>query len=149
MGAIQIVELSIPERTEIAPLGLVDCVLTFRNVHNWIKGEYEQTMFDVFYSALKSGGILDVVEHRAEPGASIEDMKQSGYVTEDYVIKLAENSGFTFIENSEINANPKDTKNHPAGVWTLPPTLRLKEDRRKHYMAIGESDRMTLRFSKP
>ena len=149
LGAIQIVELSIPERTEIAPLGLVDCVLTFRNVHNWIKGEYEQTMFDVFYSALKSGGILGVVEHRAEPGASIEDMKQSGYVTEDYVIKLAENSGFTFIENSEINANPKDTKNHPAGVWTLPPTLRLKEDRRKHYMAIGESDRMTLRFSKP
>lgn len=149
LGNFKIVELSIPERTEIAPIGLADRVLTFRNVHNWVKGEYEQAMFDAFYSALKPGGLLGVVEHRAEPGTSIEEMKLSGYVTEDYVIKLAEKSGFAFIGKSEINANPKDTKDYPQGVWTLPPTLRLKDVRRDHYLEIGESDRMTLKFSKP
>lgn len=149
LGNFNIVELSIPERTEIAPVGLADRVLTFRNVHNWVKGDYEQEMFDAFFSALKPGGLLGVVEHRAEPSTSIEEMKLSGYVTEDYVIKLAEKSGLTFIGKSEINANSKDTKDHPQGVWTLPPTLRLNDVNRDLYLAIGESDRMTLKFSKP
>ena len=149
LGNIEIVELSIPERTKISPTGLADRLLTFRNVHNRIKGGYEQAMFNVFYSTLKPGGLLGVVEHRAKTGTSIEKMAQSGNVTEDYVIQLAEKSGFTLIGKNEINSNPKDTKDHSQGVWTLPPTLRLKDDNRRHYQSIGESDRMTLKFSKP
>jgi len=150
-------ELSVPERTTIAPPGTADMVLTFRNVHNWLKGDYAEQMFQVMARALKPGGILGVVEHRAKPGTSIEQMKKSGYMTEKEVITLAEKAGFVLEEKSEINANEKDTKDHPAGVWTLPPTLRycknIEETAQqnqcmKKYKAIGESDRMTLRFRK-
>ena len=90
-----------------------------------------------------------MVEHRAPPETSLEEMKQSGYVTEAHVIALAEAAGFKLMEKSEINANPADTADHPAGVWTLPPSLRLGEQDRAKYLAIGESDRMTLKFVKP
>jgi len=93
--------------------------------------------------------VLGVVEHRALEGTDWETMKTSGYMTEQYVVNLAQKAGFVLEATSDINSNPKDTKNHPKGVWTLPPTLRLKEQDRNKYLAIGESDRMTLKFRKP
>ena len=100
------------------------------------------------YKVLKPGGIFGVVEHRANPGTSMEKMKKSGYVTEEHAIKVAEKHGFTLVSKSEINANPKDIKDYPRGVWTLPPSLRLKEKDKDKYIEIGESDRMTLLFKK-
>ena len=141
--------LSVPQDTDIAPAGSVDMVLTFRNVHNWIKGDYAPAMFEVFFEALKPGGILGLVEHRAPEEADIAWMKQSGYVSESYVINLATGAGFELVDRSEINANPKDGKNHPFGVWTLPPALRMGERDIWTWLAIGESDRMTLKFVKP
>jgi predicted methyltransferase len=138
-----------PSKIDIAADGSADAVLTFRNVHNWIKGGYDQQAFDAFFKALKPGGVLGVVEHRALPGSTLQTMIDSGYVNEDYVIALASNAGFRLAARSEINANPKDTKDYPEGVWTLPPTLRLKDQDRQKYLAIGESDRMTLKFVKP
>lgn len=126
----------------------VDAVVTFRNLHNWI-GSSVDSIFENSFTALKSGGVLGVVEHRAPSGTSIESMKKSGYVTENYAIKAAQNAGFVLLGKSEINSNPKDTADHPRGVWTLPPNLRLKDQDREKYLAIGESDRMTLLFRKP
>ena len=131
------------------PDASADLVLTFRNVHNWLRSINEAEAFALFYKALKSGGVLGVVEHRAKANTSWETMKQSGYMTEAYVIALAEKAGFVLDASSEINANPKDSADHPKGVWTLPPTLRMKDKDRAKYLAIGESDRMTLRFKKP
>jgi predicted methyltransferase len=147
-GRVIVTELSIPERTEMAPPGTADMVLTFRNVHNWMKGDYAPAMFDAMFKALKPGGVLGVVEHRATKGTSRDQMIESGYVTEAHVKMLAKKAGFHFVAGSEINANAKDTAHHPAGVWTLPPMLRLGDKDRAKYLAIGESDRMTLRFIK-
>ncbi|HBK93248.1 MAG TPA: hypothetical protein DDZ68_16420 [Parvularcula sp.] len=140
---------------DVAPAGTADVVLTFRNVHNWTSAGQAEANFKAFFRALKPGGVLGVVEHRANEGAP-ED-PASGYVRESTVKALAEGAGFEFVEASEINANPKDTKDHPYGVWTLPPVRRSSQspgqeapnfDRAK-YDAIGESDRMTLKFVKP
>lgn len=142
----------LPPHVDMAPMASVDLVLTFRNVHNWIEPGYEQEMFNAFFAALKPGGVLGVVEHRAKDGASKRDMIRSGYVSEAYVIDLAQKAGFKLAASSEVNANPKDSKDHPRGVWTLPPTLRsgwLGGGDRERYLAIGESDRMTLKFVKP
>ena len=127
----------------------VDAVLTFRNVHSWLRSNSESNAFALFFKALKPGGILGIVQHRAKPGATIKTMKNSGYVTEEYVIELAKNAGFVFEASSEINSNEKDTTNHPKGVWTLPPSLSLGDSDKEFYLSIGESDRMTLRFRKP
>lgn len=142
----QVTTLMPPDATELAPAGSADVVLTFRNVHNWMGAGTADAMFSAFHKALKAGGTLGVVEHRAKPGTSMEDMIKSGYVTEAHVIELAERAGFELAERSEVNANAKDTADHPRGVWTLPPTLALKEADREKYVAIGESDRMTLKF---
>ena len=141
---VKIVDLT----SKLSEPGSVDAVLTFRNLHNWL-GPMMDKVFSNTFTALKSGGIFGVVEHRAKEGTSIEEMKKSGYVTESYAIELAEKHGFKLVSRSEINSNSKDTKNHPEGVWTLPPVLRLKEKDRNKYLAIGESDRMTLLFKKP
>jgi predicted methyltransferase len=146
---VQIVEIGKPDRWNPLPVESVDVVLTFRNVHNWMAGEYEREMFAAFFRMLKPGGTLGVVEHRALPGTDVEIMKKSGYVTEDYVIAIAQEAGFQFAAKSEANANPKDTKDYPGGVWTLPPSLKLGDENRAKYLEIGESDRMTLRFTKP
>jgi predicted methyltransferase len=138
-----------PADTEIAPPGSADMVLTFRNVHNWIMAGSQEEHFDAFFRALKPGGILGVVEHRAPEGSGMDVMETTGYVTQAYTIELAEAAGFEFVESSEINANPRDTADHPSGVWTLPPTLRLGDQDREKYLEIGESDRMTLKFRKP
>lgn len=137
-----------PEHLAIAPAGSADLVLTFRNVHNWSSQRADQAAFQAFFDALKPGGILGVVEHRARPGTSFERMVKTGYMTEAYVIGLAEKAGFKLVEKSEINANPLNTTDHPNGVWTLPPMMRGRLDPEK-YAAIGESDRMTLKFRKP
>jgi predicted methyltransferase len=148
-GKVIVTELHPPQLTEICPPGTADVVLTFRNVHNWMDAGVEQAQFDAFFKALKPGGVLGVVEHRAKPGTGREDMSKSGYVDEAYVKKLAATAGFHLVAESSINDNPKDTKDYPEGVWTLPPTLALGDKDRAKYLAIGESDRMTLRFVKP
>ena len=148
-GKITKTALLAPEFVDIAPKGSVDLVLTVRNVHNWAKAGNASAMFQVFYDVLKPGGVLGVVDHRAPPGTSFENQINSGYMTEEYVIDTAQKAGFKLAGRSEVNANPKDTKDHPKGVWTLPPTLALGDQDRAKYLAIGESDRMTLKFVKP
>jgi predicted methyltransferase len=147
-GKVVVTELQPPQLTEICPPGTADVVLTFRNVHNWLNTGDQQAMFNAFFKALKPGGVLGVVEHRARPGADLKEMRKSGYMDEDYIKKLAVTSGFRFDAESPINNNPKDTRDYPQGVWTLPPTLALGDKDREKYLAIGESDRMTLRFVK-
>lgn len=145
---IIVTELS-RNKTDIAPPGSADMVLTFRNVHNWMRFGYEGAVFEAMYKALKPGGILGVVEHRADPNEIPDPQARSGYVPQNTVIEMAEAAGFRLAEKSEMNANPKDTRKYPEGVWTLPPSLRLKDKDRDKYLAIGESDRMTLKFVKP
>ena len=134
---------------DLAPPGKADMVLTFRNLHNWMKRGVADNAFRAFYKALKPGGILGVVDHRAKTDKPQDPLALDGYVREDYAIALAEKAGFAFVGISEINANPRDTRGHPAGVWTLAPTFRLKDKDRAKYEAIGESDRFTLKFIKP
>ena len=129
--------------------GSVDRVLTFRNIHNWIKDGQIDANLRAFYAALKPGGILGVEEHRATPGTSLQQTIDTGYVTEAYVIEHARAAGFQLVGQSEVNSNPRDTKNYPNGVWSLPPTYEGGDLDRAKYAAIGESDRMTLRFVKP
>jgi len=148
-GNVELTALQPPDSLQIAPDDSVDRVLTFRNVHNWMKADQAPAVFKAMFRALKSGGILGVVEHRHASLKPQDSHALSGYVSEDYVIALARNAGFEFLARSEINANSKDTKDYPDGVWTLPPALRLKDKDRKKYLAIGESDRMTLKFMKP
>jgi len=129
--------------------GSADLVLTFRNVHNWIPEGYEDAAFAAAFRVLKGGGVLGVVDHRGKPGMTPKQIEDTGYVPEDVVIALATKAGFRLDARSEINANPKDRTEHPDGVWTLPPFYALKDKDRDKYAAIGESDRMTLRFVKP
>ena len=147
-GAATIVEFDSMHPMLGAP-GSADVVLTFRNVHNMTDEGSAPAMFKAFFDVLKPGGVLGVVDHRAAAGADPEKIKHSGYLPEDYVIKLATDAGFKLDAKSEINANPKDDHDHPKGVWTLPPTLTLGDKDKDKYLAIGESDRMTLRFVKP
>lgn len=137
------------DKLENIPTGTADMVVTFRNIHNWIQGGKVDTYFHTFYSALKPGGVLGVEEHRAKAGASLQSMIDSGYVTQDYVIEHARSAGFVLVGSAEINANPRDDTNHPNGVWSLPPTLQGGDKDRDQFLAIGESDRMTLKFIKP
>lgn len=138
-------------RTDIAPEGSADMILTFRNLHNWLKSGDGDLAFETMYKTLKPGGILGVVEHRGDPDVPQDPQALSGYVREDYAIAMAEKAGFRLIDRSEINANPRDTKDYPNGVWTLPPSyykIDNEADRAKSE-AIGESDRFTLKFQKP
>ena len=155
-GDVQMAVLS-PDSGPIVEEGTADMVLTFRNVHNWVMGDFGEKAFADFYAALKPGGVLGVVEHRLPEEAGAEMEETSGYVKESTVIALAEAAGFELAERSEVNANPADDADHPFGVWTLPPTSRT-QDRdgnapegfdADEYAGIGESDRMTLRFVKP
>ena len=148
-GSVKESILAPPTHVDIGPEGSADMVLTFRNVHNWMANDQAGASFKAMYKALKPGGILGVVEHRGNPAVPQDPKAASGYVREEVVIKLAEDAGFKLAGKSEINANPKDTKDYPQGVWTLPPVLRLKDVDKEKYLAIGESDRMTLKFVKP
>jgi predicted methyltransferase len=145
------------ESGPLAEAGTVDAVLTFRNVHNWMGNDYTAKFFTDAYAALKPGGIVGVVEHRLPSSAEQDPRAASGYVHEDFVKAMAAAAGLEFVEGSEINANPADTADHPFGVWTLPPVSRTTDREgnapedfdAEAYKAIGESDRMTLKFIKP
>ncbi len=138
-----------PAAPSFGPANSADTVLTFRNAHNWVADGNADAYFKAFFDVLKPGGVLGVADHRAKPGTSLEAMKKSCYLTEQLVIDLATAAGFVLDEKSEINANPLDTSDHPNGVWTLPPSNRHDKADDAKYQAIGESDRMTLRFRKP
>jgi predicted methyltransferase len=135
--------------SDVVPPGTLDMVLTFRNIHNWMARDQASQAFATMYRALKPGGVLGVTEHRGNPALPQDPKAKSGYVNEDYAIKLIEAQGFRLVAKSQVNGNPKDTKDYEQGVWTLPPTYRLGDKDRDKYAAIGESDRMTLKFVKP
>ncbi len=136
------------DKHEIAPAGSADFVLTFRNLHNWIARNEIVGALRAFHRALKPGGVLGVVDHRGRTEVSQEAQLATGYVRQDFAVALIEKAGFKLVGTSEVNANPKDTKDYPEGVWTLPPSYRLKDMNRAKYQAIGESDRFTLKFVK-
>ena len=148
-GSVEVSTLQPPNAVSPAAPGTVDLALAFRNVHSWLRADQAEMMFSVIAETLKPGGVLGIVQHRGDAGLSLEQMKNTAYVSEEKVIELAQLAGLELDARSEINANPKDTKDHPRGVWTLPPTLAAGDTDRERYVAIGESDRMTLRFVKP
>jgi predicted methyltransferase len=141
----------------ILPPNSVDTILTFRNVHNWMNDGNADQVFQEFYAALKPGGLLGVVEHRLPETALQNPRGRTGYVQESYIKDMAKRAGFEFVASSEVNANPKDTADHPLGVWTLPPSSNLPKAGSEEavgfdpelYKNIGESDRATLKFRKP
>jgi predicted methyltransferase len=147
-GAVAVVTLP-TDGSDVVPAGTLDMVVTFRNIHNWMARDSAGQVFATLYRALKPGGVLGVVEHRGN-AAIAQDLKaKSGYVNEDYAIRLIEGQGFRLVGESQVNANPKDTKDYEQGVWTLPPGYRLGDKDRQKYADIGESDRFTLKFEKP
>lgn len=151
-SAITVTEFAPTSDAEIAPAGSADMVLTFRNLHNWyMQGDTAalEQAFATFYKALKPGGVLGVVDHRLPEDRDDEEAKDSGYMKQSWAIKYAEAAGFELADESSVNANPKDTADHERGVWTLPPSLALGDEDREDYLAIGESDRFTLKFVKP
>jgi predicted methyltransferase len=137
------------DHLDIAPPGSADLVLTFRNLHNWMYDGYADKALAACFTALKPGGILGIEEHRGSNDKPQDPKGESGYVRQDYAIALAKKAGFVLVGSSEINANPRDTKDWPKGVWTLPPTLALGDKDRDKYIAIGEGDNFVLKFQKP
>jgi predicted methyltransferase len=134
---------------DVAPPGSADLIVTFRNLHNWMGSGYAEDALKGMYTALKPGGILGIEDHRGRNDRPQDPKAKSGYVRQDYTIELARKAGFEYVGASEISANPKDTKDYPEGVWTLPPTLALGDKDKDKYLAIGESDRYVLKFRKP
>jgi predicted methyltransferase len=147
-GNVKIAEFG-KDSFEIAPAGSVDLVITSRNVHNWMGAGFADQAFAAFYKALKPGGTLSVEEHRAPADKPQDPKAADGYVREDHTIELAKKAGFKLVDKSEVLANPKDTKDWPKGVWTLPPTLQMGETDRAKYLAIGEADNFLMKFQKP
>jgi predicted methyltransferase len=138
-----------PGHFDIAPPGSADLVLTFRNLHNWMNDGYAEQALAACFTALKPGGILGIEAHRGRNDVPQDPKAKNGYVRQDYAIALAKKAGFVLVESSEINANPRDTKDWVGGVWTLPPTLSQGDKDRAKYLAIGEADNFVLKFQKP
>jgi len=138
-----------PGHFDIAPPGSADLVVTFRNLHNWMYDGYAEQALAACFTALKPGGILGIEEHRGRNDVPQDPKGKNGYVRQDYAIALAKKAGFVLVESSEINANPRDTKDWVDGVWTLPPTLAQGEKDRAKYIAVGEADNFVLKFQKP
>lgn len=145
---VVVANLMPPASVEPAPANSADLVVTFRNLHNWVRDGRAEAMFAEMHRLLKPGGVLGLVAHRGNPDMTGVEWAKKGYVSEAEAIRLAEAAGFTFVDSSEVNANPADTKDYADGVWTLPPSLRRGEADKERYLAIGESDRMTLKFTK-
>jgi predicted methyltransferase len=148
-GKVTVRTIHPPADVTLGADGSADAAVTFRNFHNWMRDGLADKIVAATFRVLKSGGVFGVVEHRAKPDADPTKVFESGYMPEATVIDIARKAGFVLDARSEINANPADTKDYPKGVWTLPPVLRLGDQDRAKYEAIGESDRMTLRFRKP
>lgn len=146
---VKVMDFSPPAKMDLGPAGSADMVLTFRNLHNWQGRGQLDNVFQAAFKVLKHGGVFGVCEHRATQGKTVEETFESGYMPVDYVIREAEKAGFKLAGQSEINANPKDDHDHPKGVWTLPPTYAMGDKDKAKYTAIGESDRMTIKFVKP
>jgi predicted methyltransferase len=134
---------------DVAPPGSADLILTFRNLHNWMDAGYADQALAGCFTALKPGGILGIEEHRGRNDVAQDPKGKSGYVRQDYAIALAKKAGFVLVGSSEINANPRDTKDWPKGVWTLPPSFAEGDKDRAKYAAIGEADNFVLKFQKP
>ena len=155
-GTIEVAKFG-NEDTPILETGDLDVLMSFRNVHSWMRGGYSDKAFADFYAALKPGGILGIVQHRLPESATQDPKGGSGYVQESYMKDLAKRAGFEFVASSEVNANPRDTADHPFGVWTLPPASYVPKDAKQIpedfdaelFKNIGESDRATLKFRKP
>tara|TARA_R110000782_G_scaffold15189_5_gene44568 strand:- start:3517 stop:4326 length:810 start_codon:yes stop_codon:yes gene_type:complete len=147
-GKVNVVVMQEDTYLQSIPDASLDMVVTFRNSHNWIRYGGIEDIFAAFNRVLKPGAILGVVQHRATKDSDAKVSAEKGYVPELYLIRLVEDKGFELMGASEINANPKDTRDYSEGVWTLPPSYRLKDVNKDKYTAIGESDRMTLRFVK-
>jgi len=145
---VEVVDFT-PAGAAFAAPGSVDLIVTFRNVHNWMAAGQAEAAFAAFYRALRPGGVLGVVDHRGNALVAQDPQARSGYVNQAYAVKLVESAGFRLVGVSEVNANPKDSKDYPRGVWTLPPTYAEGDKDRARYQAIGESDRFTLKFVKP
>jgi predicted methyltransferase len=148
-GKVEVTALMAPNALAPVTPGSVDLVLTFRNLHNWLAQGTAPAMLKAIYESLKPGGVLGLVDHRASPAAPVDPAAKTGYVNEQYAIDLATAAGFEYVGSSEVNANPKDTRDWELGVWTLPPTYRLGDKDREKYAAVGESDRFTLKFRRP
>ncbi len=147
-GKVKVVTFPLNGSDVVAP-GTVDMVLSFRNLHEWMAlGDAQQALVTI-YRALAPGGVFGIVDNRGDPSLPQDPRAKSGYVRQDYAIRLIEAAGFRLIATSEVNANPRDTRNYPCGVWALPPDYRLGKIDRARYEAIGESDRFTLKFVKP
>jgi predicted methyltransferase len=147
-GKVTVVDFPL-DGGDAVPAGSLDMVVTFRNIHNWMADNVAPQALATMFKALKPGGVLGVVEHRGNAAVPQDPHAKSGYVNDDYAIKLIEAQGFRLVASSEVNANPRDTKDYEQGVWTLPPTYRLGAKDHDKYAAIGESDRFTLKFVKP
>lgn len=145
---VSVQHFSPPESASLGEAESVDMVLTFRNTHGWVSNDQAQDVFKAFARVLKPGGVLGVVQHRASEGSELLATAKQGYVSESAVKELAAQVGLVFEASSEVNANPNDSHDHPKGVWTLAPGFALGDVDKEKYMAIGESDRMTLRFRK-
>lgn len=161
-GNVKVIPFNPPEVTELGPAASADRVFTFRNFHNWVAQDAADAVFRAAYDVLKPGGVFGVVQHRADEGADVAKTAKHGYVPQDWMIEQAKAAGFELDAKSEVNANPADTHDHEAGVWTLPPSYRICDRKaqegageeaieacKQKYDEIGESDRMTLRFVKP
>jgi len=146
---VEVEYFSPPESASLGEADSIDAIVTFRNTHGWVSAGLAQDIFNEFARVLKSGGILGVVQHRAAEGTDPKITAKKGYVSEAAVKEMAAKAGLEYVAASEVNANPKDTRDYAKGVWTLPPSLTLGDEDREKYTAIGESDRMTLRFRKP
>lgn len=149
-GEIEIIPFDPPAFASLGEPGSANLVLTFRNVHSWIGGGVLDDVFASVFEVLRSGGVFGVVGHRLPEEREYDPEERTGYVKESMIIETAERAGFELAGKSEVNANPRDTADHPNGVWTLPPSLRVPEgEDAEKYRAIGESDRFTLKFVKP
>ncbi len=148
-GKVEVSHVSAPDKLELAPAGTVDLAIAIREMHGWQRRGFMDKYLAAVFAALKPGGTFGVVQHRAKPDADPAKSVESGYLPEAWLIQTVEKAGFKLVEKSEINANPKDTKDYEEGVWTLPPNYELGDKDRAKYQAIGESDRMTLKFVKP
>ena len=144
---VQVIDFA-PEKPDFAAPGSADFVLTFRNLHNWMDRGVVDKALASFHRALKPGGILGIKDHRGRTDQPQDPKAKTGYVRQDYAIQMIEKAGFKLVASSEAVANPKDTKDYPAGVWALPPTYRMKDQDREKFAAIGESDRFLLKFVK-